>query len=156
MSGTYSFGGRGDSYYEYLIKEHQLLSGRNSQYARMYTTAIDSAHRYLMRSITGLTGVKNMIVVGDLHWNERVNGKITSWYSTRLDHLTCFLGGTLSLGSKLLNRPKDLVAGVEVSFFFVTFSSFFFLYYLFSSVLTATFSSFFLSFFAFFFSFLVY
>lgn len=47
----------------------------------MYTKAIDSAHRYLIRPISALTGIPGLLIIGDLHWNERVNGRVFSWNS---------------------------------------------------------------------------
>jgi mannosyl-oligosaccharide alpha-1,2-mannosidase len=52
-----------DSYYEYLIKEHQLLGGA-LQYGRMYAEAMDSTRRWLMRTITGVPGAPSLMTIG--------------------------------------------------------------------------------------------
>ncbi|KAA1111823.1 hypothetical protein PGT21_013079 [Puccinia graminis f. sp. tritici] len=70
LSGQYTFGAMADSYYEYLIKQHQLLRGTNLQY-----------------------------MIGDLSWG---------MFKPSLDHLTCFSGAMIGLGSQLLGREKDL------------------------------------------------
>jgi mannosyl-oligosaccharide alpha-1,2-mannosidase len=72
----------------------------------MYTNSIDSAleHR-LLRDITVVPGRKDLMVLGMIdngHW------------SADLEHLTCFAGGMLALGGKLLNRKKDFDAGTKV------------------------------------------
>lgn len=101
MYGWYTFGGMADSYYEYLIKEHQLLGGRLPQYSRMYSSAIDSAVNWLMRNIRTIPGVDSLLVIG------QSNGRM---HTLKLEHLSCFSGGMLALGSKLLpNRLEDLV-----------------------------------------------
>jgi mannosyl-oligosaccharide alpha-1,2-mannosidase len=32
-----------------------------------------------------------------------------------MEHLSCFAGGMLAMGSRLLNRPQDLVRGTKLS-----------------------------------------
>ncbi|GAA6003363.1 hypothetical protein JCM10207_000294 [Rhodosporidiobolus poonsookiae] len=120
LTGTYTFGGQADSYYEYLIKLYQLLGGSSlspsssssssdaaSQYARMYTAAIDSAQQHLVRPITTVPGLEGAATIGDVHYKETYKGEVRSWFSMRLDHLTCFAGGMLGLGSRLLGRDQD-------------------------------------------------
>ena len=98
----YSFGGQADSsasvcfagvwsltsrcrYYEYLIKEHQLLQGAHPQYARMYEDAIEGAYLHLIRSIRAATGVSDLVTIGDVHYKVgKLEGEIDSWYSSRL------------------------------------------------------------------------
>ncbi|KAN0059600.1 hypothetical protein ACQY0O_008167 [Thecaphora frezii] len=96
QSGSYSFGGMADSYYEYLIKEHQLLGGRLSQYPRMYADSIDSAKVFLMEEVDTVPGVR-MLNIG-----EHKNGHLIS----KLEHMTCFSGAMLGLGSKLIKERK--------------------------------------------------
>ncbi|CDZ96298.1 1, 2-alpha-mannosidase [Phaffia rhodozyma] len=98
LDGMFSFGGQADSYYEYLIKMHQLLGGSLPQYARMYEQAMDKASKVLVREITTIPG-KSLLTIGEI---ER------GTFRTTLEHLTCFAGAMMGLGSKLLNRPKDL------------------------------------------------
>lgn len=70
VQGEYTFGGMGkenqtvsddrmlicfepaaDSYYEYLIKQHQLVGGATDQYSRMYEAAIDKAEEKLFMDL---------------------------------------------------------------------------------------------------------
>ncbi|KAK4701976.1 hypothetical protein P7C70_g4248, partial [Phenoliferia sp. Uapishka_3] len=113
LTGLYSFGGQADSFYEYLIKEHQLLQGALTQYPRMYAAAINSATQHLIRPIRVVTGITDMVTIGDMHYNTLEGRDVVSYWSPRLDHLTCFAGGMLALGSKLLARPKDLKTATQ-------------------------------------------
>lgn len=96
--GWYSFGGMCDSYYEYLIKEHQLLGGRLPQYGRMYEAAVESARKWLIRDIVTVPGTP-LVVFGLSNKNV---------WDAKLEHLACFTGGMMGLGSKLMpSRSKD-------------------------------------------------
>ncbi|KAH9442651.1 hypothetical protein Pst134EA_031697 [Puccinia striiformis f. sp. tritici] len=100
LSGQYTFGAMADSYYEYLIKQFQLLRGTNSQYSKMYTSAIESAREHLIRTYDlESSGGKNLTVIGDISWGV---------FKPSLDHLTCFSGAMIGLGSRLLGRKQDL------------------------------------------------
>ncbi|EPQ31057.1 uncharacterized protein PFL1_01246 [Pseudozyma flocculosa PF-1] len=96
LYGSYRFGGMADSYYEYLIKEHQLLGGKLPQYPRMYGDAIDSAKFFLMQEVDTVPGVR-LLNIG-----ERSYGRFTS----KLEHLTCFSGGMLGLGARLMPERR--------------------------------------------------
>ncbi|PLW16691.1 hypothetical protein PCANC_13351 [Puccinia coronata f. sp. avenae] len=100
LSGQYTFGAMADSYYEYLIKQHQMLRGTNAQYSKMYTSAIESARAHLIRTYSmEASGGKNLTVIGDLSWGI---------FKPSLDHLTCFSAAMIGLGSQLLDRKQDL------------------------------------------------
>ena len=43
----FSFGGQGDSAYEYFIKEHILLGGLRDQYKNLYVRGIEAAKKFL-------------------------------------------------------------------------------------------------------------
>lgn len=49
----------------------------------------------------------DLVTFGDVHLNDRFNGRFVSWYASKLDHLLCFAGGMLGLGSRLLSRARD-------------------------------------------------
>ncbi|GAA95684.1 glycoside hydrolase family 47 protein [Mixia osmundae IAM 14324] len=101
LRGTYTWGGEADSYYEYLIKTHQLLGGATEQYARVYADAVDSAYVHLIRNVTAVPG-EEFLTVGKAGWRD---------VELKVDHLACFAGGMLSLGARLLGRPRDHDAG---------------------------------------------
>ncbi|WFD01223.1 mannosyl-oligosaccharide 1,2-alpha-mannosidase [Malassezia yamatoensis] len=102
LGGKYTFGGQADSYYEYLIKQHQLLGNRLPQYARMYSAAIDDAMQYLIKDVHVVPHAPSLAVFTETYGPK-------ARYEPKLEHLSCFAGGMLALGSKLLpNRELDL------------------------------------------------
>ncbi|KAM0747845.1 seven-hairpin glycosidase [Meredithblackwellia eburnea MCA 4105] len=105
-AGEYTFGGLADSYYEYLIKQFQLMGGASQQYERMYKEAIDSAYEYLIRRVEVVPGRDDLTIIGAKQWGQ---------WSSRLEHLTCFAGGMLGLGAKLLNRRHDMETALNVT-----------------------------------------
>lgn len=85
---TITFGARGDSYYEYLLKQW-LQTGKTIDYLRDdYLAAIDGVQRRLARRTTGR---QKLLFIGEL----LVGGKD---FKPKMDHLTCYLPGTLALG----------------------------------------------------------
>ncbi|KAI5475259.1 class I alpha-mannosidase, glycoside hydrolase family 47 protein, partial [Pseudohyphozyma bogoriensis] len=107
LKGSYTLGGSADSYYEYLIKMHQLVGGTLPRYAEMYVDALDSAKRHLLKPLSGMPRWENMTVAGS---------KNHGVWNPRLEHLACFAGGMIQLGAKLLEREEeDLSWGVNVT-----------------------------------------
>ncbi|XP_017128996.1 endoplasmic reticulum mannosyl-oligosaccharide 1,2-alpha-mannosidase [Drosophila elegans] len=84
---TISLGARGDSYYEYLLKQW-IQTGRkdNDNLILDYMQAIDGVLTQLMRR----TPREHWVYIGEL-----INGKD---FKPKMDHLTCYLPGTLILG----------------------------------------------------------
>ncbi|SCV68305.1 BQ2448_426 [Microbotryum intermedium] len=107
IGNTVSFGACADSYYEYLIKMAHLLGEfrPDGQYARMYRGAIDSAYESIIRPAEVIPDHPDLINIGENDFSH-------SNYVPKLEHLTCFAGGMLGLGAKLLARGKDLETGV--------------------------------------------
>ncbi|KAM7524988.1 hypothetical protein LguiA_014890 [Lonicera macranthoides] len=83
-------GSRGDSYYEYLIKVWLQHKGNNWTYLHdMYVDAMKGVRHLLVRK-----SVPNgLVFVGELPYGP--NGA----FSPKMDHLVCFLPGTLALGA---------------------------------------------------------
>ncbi|KAI9070577.1 hypothetical protein K1719_047457 [Acacia pycnantha] len=97
-------GSRGDSYYEYLIKVW-LQSGAshesNTSYLyKMYVEAMKGVKHLLVRK-----SIPNgLVFVGELP-----NG-LNGGFSPKMDHLVCFLPGTLALGAtKGLTKEKAML-----------------------------------------------
>lgn len=84
---TVSLGARGDSYYEYLLKQW-LQAGKPANHYLIddYKEAIEGVINHLMRR----TPNENHVYIGEL-----INGKD---FKPKMDHLTCYLPGTLLLG----------------------------------------------------------
>ncbi|KAM8707123.1 hypothetical protein ACLKA7_011255 [Drosophila subpalustris] len=84
---TISLGARGDSYYEYLLKQWiQTGCKDNDNLILDYMQAIDGVLTQLMRR----TPRENWVYIGEL-----INGHD---FKPKMDHLTCYLPGTLLLG----------------------------------------------------------
>ena len=91
VGSTYTLGARGDSYYEYLLKQW-IQSG----------ASLDPANKdlYLLKDgLRAIGGVKRHLVAKSKPHNwtfvgENVNGR----YLAKMDHLVCFLPGNLALG----------------------------------------------------------
>ncbi|KAL3094373.1 hypothetical protein niasHS_004699 [Heterodera schachtii] len=84
---TITFGARADSYYEYLLKQW-LQTGKTVDWLiDDYKNAIDSMHTRLWRH----TMPNALHFVGELL-------AVDVKFSPKMDHLVCFLAGTLALG----------------------------------------------------------
>ncbi|KAI5453762.1 hypothetical protein NCC49_005575 [Naganishia albida] len=103
LNGYYTFGAMADSYYEYLIKQHQLVGGATRQFAQMYAAAVDKAREVLYADLPFFKGRGMMTISGRHHPGRGLQ------YD--LEHLSCFAGGMLGLGARLLDRPDDLEVG---------------------------------------------
>ena len=87
-------------------------SSSSEQYARMYTSAVDSAYE------NGIIH-KVEVVPGSENENLTIFGHISfKIYFPILEHLACFAGGLLGMGAKLFDRGKDLVTAERVSKYF--------------------------------------
>lgn len=82
-------GSRGDSYYEYLLKQYLQTSQQEPVYYDMYKESLDGVKKYL----TGYSKPNNLLFIG-----EKENG-LNSPLSNKMDHLVCFYGGLVSLGA---------------------------------------------------------
>lgn len=84
---TITFGARADSYYEYLLKQW-IQTGKTIDWLLSdYKTAVNSMQSKLLK----YSEPSKLAFVGEL-----LSGKV---YSPKMDHLVCFLAGTLALGS---------------------------------------------------------
>lgn len=82
-------GSRGDSYYEYLIKQYLQTNRTETVYREMYDVAMTGIKEELVRDTPG-----GLIYTGELH----PSGPGTYQFVPKQDHLACFLGGSLMLG----------------------------------------------------------
>ncbi|TFL06569.1 glycoside hydrolase [Pterulicium gracile] len=88
-------GSRGDSYYEYLLKQHLQTNRTETVYKGMYSRAMNGIHENLIHKgvDSGLLYTAELIPEQDREGN-------LSWRLTpKQDHLVCFLGGNLMLGA---------------------------------------------------------
>ncbi|KJH50497.1 glycosyl hydrolase family 47 [Dictyocaulus viviparus] len=101
---TITFGARADSYYEYLLKQW-IQTGKSIDWLFSdYITAMESMQVKLLR----YSVPSNLAFVGEL-----LSG---SMYSPKMDHLACFLAGTLALGS-INGAPSNHITLAKVILF---------------------------------------
>ncbi|XP_051734337.1 endoplasmic reticulum mannosyl-oligosaccharide 1,2-alpha-mannosidase [Ctenopharyngodon idella] len=84
--GAFTLGARADSYYEYLLKQWLQGGKKETELLEDYLQAIEGVKKNLLRQ----TSPSKLTFVGELS-NGRLNPK--------MDHLVCFLPGTLALGA---------------------------------------------------------
>ncbi|XP_077398995.1 endoplasmic reticulum mannosyl-oligosaccharide 1,2-alpha-mannosidase [Vanacampus margaritifer] len=84
--GIYTLGARADSYYEYLLKQWLQGGKTEDELLEDYIEAINGVKKHLVRQ----TGPHKLTFVGELSHNR---------FSPKMDHLVCFLPGTLALGA---------------------------------------------------------
>ncbi|KAK3940536.1 mannosyl-oligosaccharide alpha-1,2-mannosidase [Diplogelasinospora grovesii] len=82
-------GSRGDSYYEYLIKQYLQTSGQEPIYLEMWEEALAGIQKHLITT-TRHSGMK---IVAELP--QGIGGAL----SPKMDHLVCFLPGSIALGA---------------------------------------------------------
>ncbi|PQE11619.1 glycosyl hydrolase family 47 protein [Rutstroemia sp. NJR-2017a WRK4] len=82
-------GSRGDSYYEYLIKQYLQTSKEESIYEELWDEALNGVRKHL---ITYSTPSKFTVL------GERPEG-LAGALSPKMDHLVCFMPGTIALGA---------------------------------------------------------
>ncbi|CAK5072529.1 unnamed protein product [Meloidogyne enterolobii] len=109
--GTLTFGARADSYYEYLLKQW-LQTGKTIDWLEKdYRRAMDSMQNKLWKgTVSGklyFVGQFLNILVDNLYFSLFFSGEQTTEssnslikFSPKMDHLVCFLAGTLALGTQ--------------------------------------------------------
>lgn len=99
----FGLGGMADSAYEYLPKQHMLLGGADDMYEDMYEQAVTAAMDHVFFQPILPDGA-DVLFSGFL--------KVDDHGQTQLkpegQHLGCFLGGMVGIGSKLFYHPKHL------------------------------------------------
>ncbi|KAM3874595.1 LOW QUALITY PROTEIN: endoplasmic reticulum mannosyl-oligosaccharide 1,2-alpha-mannosidase [Diretmus argenteus] len=84
--GVFTLGARADSYYEYLLKQWIQGGKTEDDLLEDYLQAVEGVKKHLLRQ----TGPSRLTFVGELSHNRFV---------PKMDHLVCFLPGTLALGA---------------------------------------------------------
>ncbi|KAK9460685.1 glycoside hydrolase [Lipomyces oligophaga] len=82
-------GSRGDSYYEYLLKQYLQTNNRETVYRQLYDEAMTGVKKRLIHKSypNGYTFVSEL--------EQGIGGPV----SNKMDHLVCFLPGNLALGA---------------------------------------------------------
>ncbi|XP_027890669.1 mannosidase, alpha, class 1B, member 1b [Xiphophorus couchianus] len=84
--GIYTLGARADSYYEYLLKQWIQGGKKENQFLEDYLQAIEGVKKNLLQK----SSPNGLVFVGELSHGQ---------FSPKMDHLVCFLPGTLALGA---------------------------------------------------------
>ncbi|XP_066502351.1 endoplasmic reticulum mannosyl-oligosaccharide 1,2-alpha-mannosidase [Hoplias malabaricus] len=84
--GVFTLGARADSYYEYLLKQWLQGGKKEPELLEDYLQAVEGIKKNLLKQ----TSPSKLLFVGELS-HGRLNPK--------MDHLVCFLPGTLALGA---------------------------------------------------------
>ncbi|KAK8035614.1 glycoside hydrolase [Apiospora rasikravindrae] len=104
---TFSLGAMADSVFEYLPKMVALTGGMLPDYGEMYTYAANTAKQHsFYRPMT--PNNSDILLAAAVHVNKDGSGKEVPMLDHVGQHLVCFVGGMLAIGSKLLQRPEDL------------------------------------------------
>lgn len=87
MSRNVRLGSRGDSFYEYLLK--QYLMTHEKLYYDLYRASVEGVKRHLV----ALSQPNHLVYIGEKPWGLR--GPL----DPKMDHLVCFMGGLLAMGA---------------------------------------------------------
>ncbi|XP_067106050.1 endoplasmic reticulum mannosyl-oligosaccharide 1,2-alpha-mannosidase isoform X3 [Osmerus mordax] len=84
--GAFTLGARADSYYEYLLKQWIQGGKTENDLLEDYLQAVEGVKKHLLKQ----TGPSRLTFVGEMSQNR---------FNPKMDHLVCFLPGTLALGA---------------------------------------------------------
>lgn len=106
----FTVGGMADSTYEYLVKEYLLLGAQSDQYRDMYISAMEGIKKHLLFHGMDKEG-GDILFAGNVRFDQ-TSGQEVFEYQT--EHLKCFLGGMVGLGSRAFGRSDDLSIAQEL------------------------------------------
>ncbi|THV00628.1 glycoside hydrolase [Dendrothele bispora CBS 962.96] len=90
-------GSRGDSYYEYLLKQYIQTNYTEPVYKDMYDDAMEAVYSHLVQQ----SPYSKTIYTAELIPERTRTGELTWRLSPKQDHLVCFFGGSLMLGATI-------------------------------------------------------
>ncbi|KAL1951025.1 hypothetical protein VTO73DRAFT_174 [Trametes versicolor] len=88
-------GSRGDSYYEYLLKQYIQTNYSEPVYQHMYEFAMDGVQQHLVKK----SQMARLTYTSELIPERSPDGQISWRLQPKQDHLICFFGGSLMLGA---------------------------------------------------------
>ncbi|PWN53950.1 hypothetical protein IE53DRAFT_383526 [Violaceomyces palustris] len=103
-------GSRGDSYYEYLIKQWLQTNRTEQVYKDMYDAAMRGIKKNLVRQST--KSKPPLLYTAEIVPQRSFDGKPAWRLLPKQDHLVCFIGGSFMLGSTTSERTP---AGVRLA-----------------------------------------
>ena len=107
---TFGLGGGGDAVYEYLLKEHILLEGREPVYGEMYNTSVESMIKHLVYRPM-LPEKDDVLMLGNVEFNWRRK----QTFIPALEHLTCATGGMFVLGGRIFGKEEQIDIGEKLT-----------------------------------------
>lgn len=99
-------GSRGDSYYEYLVKQYLQTNRTEHIYRRMFEGAFDSIKEHLLAASPFES--PPIVHTLELFPHSSPSTGVNWMRRTKQDHLVCFLGGTMMLGASV-DSPGPLL-----------------------------------------------
>ncbi|KAG0263207.1 hypothetical protein BGZ95_003859 [Linnemannia exigua] len=99
-------GGMVDSYYEYLLKEWILLDGKVPKFREMFESSVNSMKKYMVSRPEN--GSQEYAIFGQ-------TDSASKNIDNNMEHLACFMSGSLAMGSKYFDRPDDLVLARQIA-----------------------------------------
>lgn len=99
-------GSRGDSFYEYLLKQWLQTNKTEDVYREMYEDAMGAIHQHLVKK----SMFSNLIYTSELIPERFPSGQVQWRLVPKQDHLVCFLGGSLMLGAVTAHAKVDKVS----------------------------------------------
>ncbi|KAJ2916907.1 hypothetical protein MD484_g3531, partial [Candolleomyces efflorescens] len=107
MMSDIRLGSRGDSYYEYLLKQYLQTDRTEDVYRQMYQETMDAVRTTLLRKGVNKGNIYTFELIPDRQPDGGMNWRLYP----KQDHLVCFLGGSLMLGAV---RSRAFVDKVSV------------------------------------------
>ena len=103
----FTLGGMADSLYEYLPKQHMLLGGLTKQYQEMYETSMEPIKKHIFfKPMTPDNA--DILVSGAARALSTSEGELRVSKEAKGQHLGCFTGGMVGIGSKIFDRTEEL------------------------------------------------
>ncbi|KZT58230.1 glycoside hydrolase family 47 protein [Calocera cornea HHB12733] len=103
VSDRVSFGGNGDSFYEYLVKYAHMTGNAEPVYLQTWLDGVNSAMETMMFKST----------VGDWTWLSNWSNRTGHEYA--FSHLACYLPGNWLLGARLAHNSTIYARGLELA-----------------------------------------
>ena len=111
----YTLGAEADSTFEYLAKMIALLGGQLPEYETMYSRSMEAAAKHLFyRPLS--PGNEDVLVSGTV----RADGHSEPRLETSAQHLSCFTGGMLALGGRLIANETHIELGKKLTYGCIT------------------------------------
>ncbi|KAG5983562.1 hypothetical protein E4U55_007804 [Claviceps digitariae] len=107
---AFTLGSGADSLFEYLPKMHALLGGQEPMYETMTKSFMKAAtdHMFFRPMVPG---EEDILISGNVE--VIYDGKTP--LDPESEHLTCFIGGTMALGGRLLGQPEHVETGAKLA-----------------------------------------